>query len=94
MSPFIAILPVLAILSTTVSTGSISGFGGCYRAEINSVTRSTCAEGFWKIVLLDVLTPLSDCIQESVEKMERRITGVSYMCWVDFHNNGILCCGF
>ena len=43
--------------------------------------------------LLDVLTPLSDCRQESVEKMERRISGVSYMCWMDFHN-GILCCWF
>ena len=43
--------------------------------------------------LLDVLTPLSDCRQESVDKMERRIWGFSYMCWVDFHN-GILCCGF
>ena len=43
--------------------------------------------------LLDVLTPLSDCRQESVEKMERRISGVSCMCWMDFHN-GILCCGF
>ena len=44
--------------------------------------------------MLDVLTPLSDCRQESVEKMERRISGVSYKCWMDFHNNGILCCGF
>ena len=44
-------------------------------------------------MLLDVLTPLSDCRQESVEKMERRISGFSYMCWGDFHN-GILCCGF
>ena len=25
--------------------------------------------------------------------MERRISGVSYMCWMDFHN-AILCCGF
>ena len=32
--------------------------------------------------LLDVLTPLSDCRQESVEKMERRILGVSYMYWI------------
>ena len=44
-------------------------------------------------MVLDVLTPLSDCRQESVEKMERRISGVSYMCWIDFHN-GILGCGF
>ena len=43
--------------------------------------------------LLDVLTPLSDCRRESVEKMERRISGVSYMCWIDFHN-GILGFGF
>ena len=43
--------------------------------------------------LLDVLTSLSDCRQESVEKMGRRISGVSYMCWMDFYN-GILCCGF
>ena len=44
-------------------------------------------------MVLDVLTPLSDCRQESVEKMERTISGVSYMCWIDFHN-GILSCGF
>ena len=31
--------------------------------------------------LLDVLTQLSDCRQESVEKMERRIWGVSYLYW-------------
>ena len=43
--------------------------------------------------LLDVLTPLSDSRQESVEMMERRVSGVSYMCWMDFHN-AILCCGF
>ena len=44
--------------------------------------------------LLDVLTPLSDCRHETVEKiMERRISGVSYMCWMDFHNT-FLCCGF
>ena len=43
--------------------------------------------------LLDVLTPLSDCRQESVEKMERRISGVSYMYWMDFYNE-IFCCGF
>ena len=33
--------------------------------------------------LLDVLTPLSDCKRESVEKMDRRILGVSYMCGMD-----------
>ena len=43
--------------------------------------------------MLDVLTPLSDCREESVEKMERRVSGVSYMCWMNFHN-GTLCCGF
>ena len=32
--------------------------------------------------LLDVLTPLSDCRQEPVEKMERKISGVSYMWWI------------
>ena len=36
--------------------------------------------------LLDVLTPLSDCRQEPVEKMERRTSGVSYMYWMDFYN--------
>ena len=44
--------------------------------------------------LLDVLTALSDCRHETVEKiMERRIWGVSYMCWINFHN-GIWGCGF
>ena len=44
--------------------------------------------------MLDVLTALSDCRHETVEKiMERRISGVSYMCWIDFHN-GIWGCGF
>ena len=28
-----------------------------------------------------------------VEKSERRISGGSYMCWMDFHN-ATLCCGF
>ena len=41
---------------------------------------------------MDVLTPLSDSRQQPVEKMERRISGVSYMYWMDFYN-GILCCG-
>ena len=37
--------------------------------------------------LLDVLTSLSACRQETVEKiMERRISGGSYMCWMDFHD--------
>ena len=31
---------------------------------------------------MDVLTPLSDCRQESVEKMEQRILGVSYLYWI------------
>ena len=45
-------------------------------------------------IVLDVLTPLLDCRHETVEKiMERRISGVSYMCWMDFHK-AILYCGF
>ena len=44
--------------------------------------------------LLDVLTSLSDCRHETVERiMERRISGGSCMCWMDFHNV-ILCSGF
>ena len=43
--------------------------------------------------LLDVLTQLSDSRQEAVENVERRISGVSYMCGMDFHD-AILCCGF
>ena len=44
--------------------------------------------------VLDVLTSLSDCRQEPVEKMERRILGVSYMSyWMDFYND-IFCCEF
>ena len=44
--------------------------------------------------LLDVLTSLSDSRQETVEKIvERRISWVSYMCWIDFHN-GNWGCGF
>ena len=38
--------------------------------------------------LLDVLTPLSDCRQESIEKMERRIWGVSYLYWIWSINSG------
>ena len=42
--------------------------------------------------LLDVLTSLSDSRQETVEKiMERRISWVSYMCWIDFHNGNWGC---
>ena len=44
--------------------------------------------------LLDVLTPLSDCRQESVEKMERRILGISCMYWIyttGFRVVGLLC---
>ena len=44
-------------------------------------------------IVSGVLTPLSDCEQESVEKMDRRILGVSYMSGMNFHN-GIFCCGF
>ena len=43
--------------------------------------------------LSDVLTPLSDWKRKSVEKMDRKILGVAYMCGMDFHN-GILCCWF
>ena len=43
--------------------------------------------------LLDVLTPLSDCRQDPVEKMERRISGASYMYWMDFCTE-IFFCGF
>ena len=45
-------------------------------------------------ILLDVLTPLSDYRQESVEKMERRILEVSYMYWIcttGFRVVGFLC---
>ena len=52
-----------------------------------------CLVRVWKPVL-DVLTPLSDCRQESVEKMERRILGVSYMYWIcttGFRVVGFLC---
>ena len=43
---------------------------------------------------MDVLTSLPDCRHKTVERiMERSISGVSYMCWMDFHN-AILCCGF
>ena len=46
------------------------------------------------LLLLDVLTSLSDCRQETVERIkERRISGGWYVCWMDFHN-AILCCGF
>ena len=44
--------------------------------------------------MLDVLTPLSDCRQETVEKMERRISGRSYMyliCTTRFHVVGFVC---
>ena len=53
----------------------------------------SCLTVSFRSVVLDVLTPLSDSRQEPVEKMERRISGVSYMCWMDFHN-AMLCCGF
>ena len=65
-------------------------FGVSERHHSENVPAKKC---YTSIVarLLDVLTPLSDWRQESVEKMERwRISGVSYMCWMDFHN-GILC---
>ena len=37
---------------------------------------------YQRVGVLDVLTPLSDYRQESVEKMERRILGVSYLYWI------------
>ena len=43
---------------------------------------------------MDVLTSLSDSRQEAVENMERRISGVSYMCWISttrFCVVGFLC---
>ena len=40
--------------------------------------------------LSDVLTPLSDCRQESTEKMDRSVSGVSYICGMDFHNGFFL----
>ena len=40
--------------------------------------------------LLDVLTPLSDCRQEPVENMERRISGGSCMYWMDFYNESFV----
>ena len=54
-----------------------------------------CCKTLWYLLsMLDVLTSLSDCRHETVERiMERRISGGSYMCWMDFHN-AILCCGF
>ena len=58
-----------------------------------STTKATSCLVFCFSIMLDVLTPLSDCRQESVEKMEWRISGVSYMYWMDFYN-GILCCEF
>ena len=46
-------------------------------------------------VVLDVLTPLSDCRQESVEKMERRIWGVSYrICIGWISTTGFFVVGF
>ena len=54
--------------------------------------RGTSLAFFWAVItchgtmtlltttsVLDVLTPLPDCRQESVEKMERRISGGSYL---------------
>ena len=66
---------------------------GAYAVVPHEVCRHDGVQQFqYAWVLLDVLTPLSDCRHESVENMERRISGVSYMCWMDFHN-GILSCG-
>ena len=56
--------------------------------QIISISRlvrySTTAQYLYsKAVVLDVLTPLSDCRQEPAEKMERRISGVSYVYVLD-----------
>ena len=65
-----------------------------YRRSCRSLSLMlSCLTVSFRSVVLDVLTPLSDSRQEPVEKMERRISGVSYMCWMDFHN-AMLCCGF
>ena len=52
-----------------------------------------CVRDVYSYIVLDVLTPLSDSRQEAVENVERRISGASCMCWMDFHD-AILCCGF
>ena len=71
------LIPIRRLENLAVSTGVT--WGGCNKQDGR------------RSGLLDVLTPLSDSRQESVQKMERRISGVSYMCWMDFHN-AILCC--
>ena len=73
------LIPIRRLENLAVSTGVT--WGGCNKQDGR------------RSGLLDVLTPLSDSRQESVQKMERRISGVSYMYWMDFYN-GILCCGF
>ena len=45
-----------------------------------------------RYVVLGVLTPLSDCRQESVEKIERRILGVSYLYCI--YTTGFCVVGF
>ena len=61
-------------------------------ASLPKLSRNPCTRSSMITAVSEVLTPLSDCRQESVEKMNRRISGVSYTCGMDFHN-GILCCG-
>ena len=75
----------------TKATSKISSFFSSARVKWRLIWMGPClAQVIEQRILLDVLTPLSDCRQEIVEKiMERRISGVSYMCWIDFHN-GIL----
>ena len=65
----------------------------CILVIVQNITTLLLLLCTWYTVL-DVLTSLSDCRHETVERiMERRISGVSYMCWMDFPN-AILCCGF
>ena len=77
-----------------------SGFGliqvctllRCYRGTTHIVV--SCTRYYDRNGMLNVRTSLSDSRQETVEKiMERRISWVSYMCWIDFHN-GNWGCGF
>ena len=77
----------------SVSTGGFRPFIQCFCVSIHDTLQHAVGKvEYATFRLLDVLTPSSDCRQESVEKMERRILGVSYFV-LDLHN-GILCCGF
>ena len=67
-----------ALEHRTRTRAPFNRFGYAVSRQISSRTRAP--------IVLDVLTPSSDSRQESVEMMERRVLGVSYMCWMDFHN--------